>query len=992
MLAVIAISHLNRPRQHWLRRLLLLLLLPLPTLLAPVTSFAQILEFDQNPPGIRWRQIRTPNFQLIFPSAFEQKAQLLSADLEKTIQLLDRHSGRSRPIAILLQNQSVLSNGFVQLAPRRSEFVTTPSQHGMLGDWLDQLAIHELQHVVQFDRLVGQFRAPLLEQLGLAFFGLTLPAWYFEGDAVWVETWRTRFGRGRIPSWSMPYRANLLSGRQFSYQKDYLGSYADVTPGFYEMGYFMVDKLYREYGADIAAKMMDSMSDNLLRPYNFSRTLRRYTGRTTRQWHRETVKDLRDAWQAALDSTMHADYPLYPAKTSGKPENWLLPHVLPNGQILALHQGVGMAPQIIRLDSMGGKTRHKPIRIGAQTAPNYSHAQSTIVWDEIRRNPRYAKQTFSVIVSYDLKKNAYRQLTRGTRFFSPVLHPAGTLIACVEISEQNHSAIVLLDAQSGQVIRRMLVPDKKVTLQTPSFNSDGSRLIMVALSREGTALVELDLETARFTQLVPWQIQQLERPIYHDNDILFKAHYGGIDNIYRLVRKDGRIRPVTQARYGAFNPSIDTARDQLFFNNYTPEGYRISQLSLNLDAPTLPERTLDESQFVPTLLGETIYEHPTRESKSKPYRESSHLFNFHSLSVTAGDFSDPADFRPGIYLLSDNLLNTLQTRLGYAYDSNIRSSEYSASLTYQRYFPIFNLRYANRGATGILSRRTSGSESKDQQDEEPPASGLFWRENHFNFQVQVPLVFFKRHRIYGLSASVGTQFTQRYNLSIDHNPEQWTPTHAEIRQIHDNFVDQIRFPMRYSLAFSHVLRRSALDLGPRWGQSFAISYRHTPFGPVNQVDHADNQHFALRTSLYLPGVIRHHSTIVRFNYQHGRGVYQIVNNIPLVSGFDHLSPEPVTNTLLLNYSFPITYPDWEIGALAYIKRIRGGAFADFQNIFTGPAAANQPRTVGLELRADLNLLRFVLPNFDIGAKLIYVNRDERIRRQMLITYGVGYTY
>ena len=51
---------------------------------------------------------------------------------------------KPRPITILLQNQGVISNGFVQLAPRRSEFYTTPPQNLDFNG----LAIHELRHVV----------------------------------------------------------------------------------------------------------------------------------------------------------------------------------------------------------------------------------------------------------------------------------------------------------------------------------------------------------------------------------------------------------------------------------------------------------------------------------------------------------------------------------------------------------------------------------------------------------------------------------------------------------------------------------------------------------------------------------------------------------------------------------------------------------------------------------------------------------------------------
>ena len=193
--------------------------------------FAQVYSSDQNPPSLRWRQINTENFQVIYPAELSAEAQKITSVLE-TIVDRERKSIRVKPkkISIILQNQGVTSNGFVELAPRRSEFYTTPSQSFDFQSWLNSLAIHEMRHVVQFDKLTGNLNAPFFEQLALAIFGITLPAWFFEGDAVVTETALTDAGRGRIPEWSIALRANTLSGRRFSYSKNFLGSVRDFTP------------------------------------------------------------------------------------------------------------------------------------------------------------------------------------------------------------------------------------------------------------------------------------------------------------------------------------------------------------------------------------------------------------------------------------------------------------------------------------------------------------------------------------------------------------------------------------------------------------------------------------------------------------------------------------------------------------------------------------------------------------------------------------------
>src|SRR5690606_36854371 len=117
-------------------------------------AFSQIFEFEQSPPSVNWRQINTSKYQLIYPIEVEKEVQFVANLLDKYM----RNIGLSirtnpRQIPIILPNQSVLSNGFVQLSPRRSEFFITPPQHSYPINWLESLTIHEYRHVVQINKL-----------------------------------------------------------------------------------------------------------------------------------------------------------------------------------------------------------------------------------------------------------------------------------------------------------------------------------------------------------------------------------------------------------------------------------------------------------------------------------------------------------------------------------------------------------------------------------------------------------------------------------------------------------------------------------------------------------------------------------------------------------------------------------------------------------------------------------------------------------------------
>ena len=916
-------------------------------------AFSQIFNDDQYPPSVRWRQIQTENFQFIYPSEFEGEAQQLASKLVKIRERVSATLGKEpRKISIILQNQTVESNGNVQLAPRRSEFYTTPPQQGDFQKWLDNLAIHELRHVVQFDKLTGYLRAPFFEQLALAIYGVTLPAWFFEGDAVMAETELSAAGRGRLPSWEMPFRANLISGKKYGYQKDYLGSLRDVTPGFYELGYFMTSALKADYGSGILDSLMTRMAKVPIRPYNFAGSLHKFTGYGTRKWHGKVTGNLLEKWQEQLQKNDPVDYPILPRKQAGKPASWLLPQVLPDGQIIALYRGVREVPKIVILDTSGRHT--DVVKTGRQTEPHFHYAAGKMVWDEVRRHSRYGKRTYSVINLYDLHKKTYRQLTRKSRYFSPSLSPDGSQVAAVAVDESNAVSLVLIDAETGASLAHFPAPGN-ILLQTPAFDLTGTKIVATGISEKGAAIIELDIPTAMYSCLLDWQYQQIERPIYADGRIVFKAHFNDIDNLYALDQQ-GLVHQLTNARFGAFNPSVDTAGNQLWFNNYQVNGYQISRLKMS---------NLPISHFkAPVSQKYNLGVKDTAETEIWPstaYNSVKNLVNFHSLSIDNGNFDNIGNIKPGIYWLSDDLLNTTQIRLGYQYDSDIRSSVYSASVAYQRFFPKFSLAYSNRGQL-VAARITTGNAIDTVQ--------VHWRENAATLQMDIPLVFYRLNHVFTTGISAATSYTDRYGLSEP--------------QLQEQFINGVRFPMSYQVYFNQNQRQSALDLAPRWGQNVSISYRHFPFD-----GNLSGEHLALRTAFYFPGLWTNHSLLARFSYQRSSGTYQLINDIPLVSGYDRLQPVPVDNTLLFSYRFPIAYPDWAIGPLAYIKRFKGGVFSDFQNVRTGTQF--QPRTFGVELRADMNLLRFYLPNFDIGIKLVYANEASAPQR-VFATYSIGYRY
>ncbi|WP_207427259.1 hypothetical protein [Pedobacter sp. SYSU D00535] len=917
------------------------------------SALGQVFSANQNPSTIKFRQINTENFQIIYPTQFENEANRMANVLDDIIKkVASSLKIQPKKISIILQNQGITSNGFVQLAPRRSEFFTTPSQNFDYQNWLNSLAVHELRHVVQFDKLSGKLSRPFFESLALSIFGINLPPWFFEGDAVGIETALTKGGRGRIPEWFITFRTNTLFDRNFSYSKNFLGSLKDFTPGYYQLGFFMTSKLKRDHGAHVMDSILSRVARLPFRPYNLSNSIKLVSGVNSEQLHDSTVSELKQLWTDQLERVDETNYTPLNKRADNTPESLNHPQAFSAEGVLYLLSSKAQTPSINLLSS-SGRTR-KIIDVGLQENPWFHYAAGKIVWDEFRYDARYLQRSFNVINVYDFESGRARQLTHKTRLFAPALSPDGERIITIEVSYANEISIVELSAVNGREINRYRSPNNYMA-QMPSYNPEGNKIVFVAIANTGKMLYELDQKNGGFKQLTPLQLQEINKPIYAGDQIVFKGHYNGIDNLYRLEPATRKVFQITSAKTAAVNPSFDSGSNRLLFNYYAPEGYDISAIKWSPDAGVSADRI--ENTFVnyaePLVEQEghgNIFENvPNKKYASKPFRDINNLFYFHSAIPLIEQERD--DYKYGVQLQSDNLLNTLSFYAGYQFNNSLKKSEYFAGFDFKRYLPIFSLSYVNRPnliyRTGIPQPVT-------------------WRENEYTAEVSVPLVFNKFNNTYTVRFRTGTSYSNKYNID----------------KPFPNLPGSVEFPVFYQINASRNNRRAAQDLAPRWGQSISLTYRHLPFE-----DRIPGEMLALQSNFFFPAPFRNHSLQASFNWRTGNRAYRITD-IPQVTGYSFLTTrEKAFNTFLLDYRFPILYPDWELGPLAYIKRFKGGFFADFENIEFNQS--NYIRSFGAELRADMNLLRFYLPNFDIGGRIIFLN-EKSIQKpifEFLATYN-----
>ncbi|MFD0940851.1 TolB family protein [Pedobacter boryungensis] len=895
-----------------------------------VSVFGQIFDSEQNPLSVKWRQIHSNGFTLVYPTELEKEAQRMVNTIGHIYPYVGQTLIRQKTsIPIVFQNRGTIANGFVQLAPKKVQFYTTPPQQFDSQDWLNNLAVHELRHVAQFDKMTGGKAHPFPEEIYFAYMGLSIPTWFFEGDAVNSETSLTNVGRGRQPSWIMPFRTSLLSEKKFSYSKAYFGSDKDQTPGYYQLGYLMVANLKKEFGESIQDSLLTAIHDSPLRLYPFSQSLKKFTGNSTKKYYLKMVAQLENEWakQDKLNKSESYKSLNRPAKYAS---NYFLPTELANKHILALKQTKAETATFVSIDER--KNEKELFKIGYQEQPWFSYGNGKLIWDEIRFDPRYRQRSYSVICIYDFEKQTKRQLTFKTRLFSPTISGDGKKIVAVQIDLSNRCNLVELDPQTGKINKTYPNPENFI-LQTPALNIDGSQLCWISVNEKGKSLWLQD-KTGNITQLISETTQQLSRPTFIGDEIAFNAHISGIDNIYNINPSTKKITALTAAKYGAFNPSLTTDCQSIIFNNYKVMGYEISK------TPISPKET-QENHFVyfgaaaDKQENNNIFKNiPDSIYQSKPYQPLAHLFNFHSVSPTIDE-----DDRLGLYLKSNDLLNILDFSAGIDYYSDLRKIAYSAGFSFKGLYPILNAKFTNRPRTGFYRLGNAVNQAN-------------WRENHLELKASVPLNFSAYQHNYSFLAELGTSYTQR----------NFAPKEAML------FNKTIKFPLNYKFGFSHSTRTTERDIAPKWAQIVNLSYFNQPFDKRLTGDL-----FAVESAFYFPGLAKNHSLMASFNYQESSGALKFNTEINTVYGYGQINAKSeLKNTLLLNYRFPIAFPDAEIGSLAYIRNLRGGVFSHYENIGL-ETNLTQPKTFGVELRSSINLLRYQ-PIVDLGARVVFVNK------------------
>ena len=876
---------------------------------------------SQNPPALRWREISSPHFRVLYPAGLDSAAQRTAGRLEAVHGPEGNTLGvQAPPITVVLQNQTTVSNAFVTFLPRHAEFFTTPDQGQGLGtvDWLDGLVVHEFRHVNQFDKArqgVGRAVVPLLGEGGLGVAALGVPQWFFEGDAVGTETALTRSGRGRIPYFGLGLRANLLSGRLYNYQKAVSGSLRDNVPDWYVLGYYLTSYAKAHYGPAVWGRVLDQYYRFPFYPFSFSNGLKRTTGLRVEDLYARTMRE--------LDSTWRAQRAARPAPTpvrmlSGQADTvvftqYQFPQYADDSTVVALKSGLGDIAQLVRLGRHGRERR--VFTLGLQNIPQLlSVGGGKVVWPEFRSDPRWGQRIYSELKVLDLKTGRLVRLGRGQRYAAAALSPDGRRLVAVRTDASYHHALVILDAATGDVIRTLPNP-RNDFYQQPRWSPTGQALVTVALSAAGKTLQLMEPTTGLAVDLLPVANVNLANPQLWGEYVLYNSPQSGVDNIYAVNYSTRQTYQVTNRPVGAYHAAVSPDGQHLAVHDYRATGARVVEMPLDPAAWTaLPTPALADAPapYVAALAaGEPGAARLTALLASpdsagprygvRRYRPLAHAFRLFSYGVV----QSPDGGSVSVGARSQDFLSTTQLFAGLSYNQTERTLAATGALSYQGRYPVLDVEatYGGRNAARYFDRAAPLDSLR----------GTRWQYARLRAGLRLPLVLTRSKYLQALTVGAYYFYERVYN---------YAPT---LRNRNETGLAAPLHAVQTYLSYASQLKQSARDVAPRGGATLLATYRTTPFGTRLQASQVGTQ-----AAVYLPGLGRHHALRLRGGFQ-----YQQQNQYSFAAAISFPRAETTylsfdrLATQSLDYHLPLAYAHWALGRVLYVQRLRADVFADF---------------------------------------------------------------
>jgi hypothetical protein len=899
------------------------------------TGHAQI--FGGNPANTKWYQIDTDTARIIFTEGQEQQAQRTI----NVLHALNRTTAGSigngqRKINMLLQNQTTVPNAYVRMAPFRSELFMTPGADNFASGsirWDDNLSTHEYRHVQQLMNFGTGFTKAFSFFLGeegqLLANGMTVPDYFFEGDAVFQETLVSSQGRGRMPYFFNEYKAIWQANRNYSWMRLRNGSLRSISPNHYITGYMLVAYGLEKYGSEFWKNVTQDAVRFKGVFYPFNNAIKNRSGVPYRRFTQDALNWFKEK-SFDKGSGFYTGLNYLTSTKKGNVIDYFNPQFTNEGAVVALKKTLSHIPTFVVLQN--GQERR--IRVKDRAIDDYfSYGNGKVVYSAYNTDARWGWRNYSEVRLLDIASGQQTKLTHHSRYFSPDISADGNRVLAVHVNPNGSSELHLLNAGTGAVEAKLPNGNRYFFTQTRFI--DAASAVSAVRHPNGTmALVKVNLSNGDTEPLTPFSYHVIGYPSVKNGLVYFSMTLQYADKVFAVRLADKQLTQLTQNDNGVYQPCVND-KGEMLISVVTADGNRIALLQPNqLQSTAVAEKSITAvndiyvSQSLQQPGAKLIESVQEKAYPVKRYHKSFQLFNFHSRRPV---FSD-SEF--GYSFFSDNMLNTFSNIFTYTYNQNEKSHNGELLFTYGAWWPVL---YA--GVKGSFNRNfllNSGSQ-------------VNFNSATAKLGMYVPLTF------------VSGRNAQNLNFGGDFNAEQLYYT-----GIGKNIFDNRSFNYWQAfLNFSSVSQKAVQHIFPRWGQTLSLNFKKA-------VTFTDSRKLLATGNLYLPGLHRNHNLVINLAWQKRDNLGDIFsNNFPFSRGYEPLRTRRMYK-LGANYHFPLVYPDWGFANIAFVQRIRANAFFDYTNAY-----------------ARLNGVLQDIPAKSLGGEMYL---DGKIWNALPVSIGVRYSY
>ncbi len=560
---------------------------------------AQFLELD---PALDWNLLETQHFNIIYHEGLEELAQEAALISEEAFQFWVRELRYTVPmkINVILADPADFAVG---AANPLGDLIAGTSHARVFNEWLnpqnpswlEDVLYHEIGHVFDITKVHGLAKL-LRSYLGpLVLPNASKPGTIIEGIPIYFELKRSGASRSNSSRDAMYFRAQVLENKFIPLDQMSTSYERKRWPSEYMLshdgGAWFARFIAESYGDDKFALLNELNADAPLTVFslglinNFGAHFQKALGVSERELEKAWQAWLKKQFAPQIEKTKSAG--VTSAKKISRLSYWHNDPVwAPDGKSIYFYHKDSLREASIRHVTRDGKENSAVVPLSFELnffrppffapAPQISTDGKKVLYS---KHEIFAlRYTYGDLYLWDIEKKEEQRLTEQARAYNPVFFPDGKrILFAQQRSGAKSPMLAIYEIESGRIVPFYELTDDAF-VDSFAISPDGQQIALTLWKMGGYQdLYLLDTESKILTPITQDRFGDFDPDWSPDGDLVFFSsdREEGIYNLYAYRISDGQLLKVTNVLTGAFAPAISPNGKEIAFVSYSTQGYEL---------------------------------------------------------------------------------------------------------------------------------------------------------------------------------------------------------------------------------------------------------------------------------------------------------------------------------------------------------------------------------------------------------------------------------